>query len=221
MYISVEGRMELTEKQEHFFSYLAERIAEDGRAPSLRQAAFDMGVSHTAVAQLMIQLERKGVLERDGHYGRTVRLLSKPREQYRSGRGRELPIIGQVTAGLPMYAQQEWEGVVVVDESIFTGDNLFCLRVKGESMKDAGILNGDLVVCEPRQYAENGEIVAVLIKGEEATVKRFFLYSDHIELRPENKDFPVICYPFSEILVQGKVAGVIRGKNNEFDGNGE
>ena len=69
MYILREGRMELTEKQEHFFSYLTERIAEDGRAPSLRQAAFDIGVSHTAVAQLMTQLERKGVLEREGHYG--------------------------------------------------------------------------------------------------------------------------------------------------------
>ena len=213
--------MELTEKQENFLSYLANRIAEDGRAPSLRQAAADMGVSHTAVAQLMVQLERKGVLEREGHYGRTVRLLSKPGEQHRRGGGRELPIIGQVTAGLPMYAQQEWEGVVLVDKSIFAGDNLFCLRIKGESMKDAGILDGDLVVCEPRQYAENGEIVAVLIKGEEATVKRFFLYSDHIELRPENKDFAVTCYPFSEVLVQGKVVGVIRGKNSAFDGNGE
>ncbi len=213
--------MDLTKKQEHFLGYLTERIAEDGRAPSLRRAAFDMGVSHTAVAQLMTQLERKGVLEREGHYGRTVRLLSKSREQFRSRRGKELPIIGQVTAGLPMYAQQEWEGVVVVDESIFVGDNLFCLRINGESMRNAGILNGDLVVCEPRQYAENGEIVAVLIKGEEATVKRFFLYSDHIELRPENKNFPVVCYPFSEVLVQGKVTGVIRGKSSEFDGCGD
>lgn len=213
--------MELTDKQEFFLGYLAERIAEDGRAPSLRQAALDIGVSHTAVAQLMTQLERKGLLEREGHYGRTVRLLSKPREQHRGKMGRELPIVGHVTAGLPMYAQQEWEGVVVVDKSIFPGDNLFCLRIKGESMKDAGILDGDLVVCEPRQYAENGEIVAVLIKGEEATVKRFFLYSDHIELQPANKDFVVACYPFSEILVQGKVKGVIRGNNGEFDGSGE
>lgn len=213
--------MELTEKQEYFFEYLTERIAEDGRAPSLRQAALDMGVSHTAVAQLMTQLERKGVMEREGHYGRTIRLFSKSRGRQQGGRGRELPIIGQVTAGLPMYAQQEWEGTVVVDNSLFMGENLFCLRIKGDSMRGAGILNGDLVVCEPRQYAENGEIVAVLIKGEEATVKRFFLYSDHIELHPANKDFQVICYPFSEVLVQGKVTGVIRGKNSEFDGGGE
>jgi len=209
--------MELTKKQKYFFDYLTDKITEDGQAPSLRQAALDMGVSHTAVAQLMIQLERKGMMEREGYYGRTIRLFSKPREQQEGGRGRELPVIGQVTAGLPMYAQQEWEGTVVVDGSIFAGENLFCLRIKGDSMRGAGILNGDLVVCEPRQYAENGEVIAVLIKGEDATVKRFFLHSDHIELHPENDDFSVICYPFSEVLVQGKVIGVVRGKNSVFD----
>ncbi len=117
-----------------------------------------------------------------------------------------------------MYAQQEWEGTVVVDRAIFSGENLFCLRIKGSSMKGAGIFDGDLVVCEPRQYAENGEIVAVLVKGEDATVKRFFLYADHIELQPANDDYSLMCYPFSDVLVQGKVIGVIRGKHAEFDG---
>lgn len=210
--------MELTEKQRQFFEYLQERMDEEGHIPSLRQTAVDLGVSHTAVAQMMNQLEKKNVLERQGRYGRTIRLLGGAGEGRRLRSGRELPVIGQITAGLPMYAQQEWEGTVVVDESIFSGDNLFCLRIKGESMKDAGIFDSDLVVCEPRQYAENGEIVAVLIKGEEATVKRFFLYPDHIELRPENSAYQVMCYPFSELLVQGKVVGVIRGKHGEFDG---
>jgi repressor LexA len=213
--------MELTDKQQQFFDYLTERMDEDGRIPTLRQAAVDLGVSHTAVAQLMNQLEKKNVLEREGYYGRTIRLYPEPRESRKSRTGRELPIVGQVTAGLPMYAQQEWEGTVVVDSSVFPGDNLFCLRIKGQSMKDAGIFDGDLAVCEPRQYAENGEVVAVLIKGEEATVKRFFLYADHIELRPANDAYQVMCYPFSELLVQGKVVGVIRGKHAEFDGERE
>ena len=166
--------MDLTDKQQQVLDYLLERMDEDGRIPSLRQAAVDLGVSHTAVAQLMNQLEKKNVLEREGYYGRTIRLYPEPRENSTSAIGRKLPIIGLITAGLPMYAQQEWEGTVVVDSSVFPGDNLFCLRIKGQSMQDAGIFDGDLVVCEPRQYAENGEIVAVLIKGEEATVKRFF-----------------------------------------------
>jgi repressor LexA len=216
--------MELTDKQRQLLDYLTERMDDEGHVPTLRQTAADLGVSHTAVAQLMNQLEKKNVLEREGYYGRTIRLYPELKEkehenENRTSRtGRELPIIGQVTAGLPMYAQQEWEGMVVVDSSVFPGDNLFCLRIKGQSMKDAGIFDGDLVVCEPRQYAENGEIVAVLIKGEEATVKRFFLYADHIELRPANDDYQVMCYPFGELLVQGKVVGVIRGKHAEFDG---
>lgn len=211
--------MELTKRQKRFYDYLAERITEDGRAPSLREAAADMGVSHNAVAQLIGQLEKKGVLEREGHYSRTIRLLPEGESQQENMvRGRELPIIGEVTAGLPMYAQQEWEGTVVVDSQLFPGDNLFCLRIKGDSMRDAGIFNGDLVICEPRQYAENGEIVAVLVQGEEATVKRFFLHTDHIELRPENEEYPVMRYQFSELLVQGKVVGVLRGDNGVFDG---
>lgn len=216
--------MELTERQRRLYDYLAERIEAEGRAPSLRETASDMGISHTAVAQLIGQLEKKGVLAREGHYSRTIRLLPRqgrpaaPRER---GRGRELPIIGQVTAGLPMYAQQEWDGTVMVDDRLFPGDNLFCLRIAGDSMQNAGILHRDLVICEPRQYAENGEIVAVLIHGEEATVKRFFLHTDHIELRPENDRYPVMRYPFGELLVQGRVIGVIRGDNSVFSGPGD
>lgn len=205
--------MELTEKQESFFLYLKERIEQDGRAPSLREAAADMGISHTAVAQIIQQLEKKGLLERDGHYSRTIRLTTEKSDvSQHDARIREIPVIGQITAGLPMYAQQEWDGTIVVDGNRFRGENLFCLRVRGDSMKDAGILHRDLVICEPRQYAENGEIVAALIHGEEATVKRFFLRSDHIEMRPENKEYPVMSYQFGELLIQGKVVGVIRDK---------
>jgi repressor LexA len=202
--------MDLTKKQQQLFEYLQEYLEQEGRAPSLRQAAENQGVSHNAVAQLINQLERKGVIEREGRYSRSIRILSPQATPKEKARARELPVVGRITAGLPMYAQQEWDGSVVVDGALFPGNNLFCLRIQGNSMQDAGILNGDLVVCEPRQYAENGEIVAVLIQGEEATVKRFFLGDDHIELRPENEKFNAIRYPFSDILVQGKVMGVIR-----------
>ncbi len=204
--------MELTEKQKRFYDYLAAKLVEDGRAPSLRQAAADLGISHTAVAQLVGQLEKRGVLAREGRYSRTIRLLPKSSTDSQSKKGRELPIIGRITAGMPMYAQQEWDGVVVVDKNLFRGDNLFCLRVQGDSMRNAGIMDGDLVICEPRQYAENGEIVAVLLNGEDATVKRFFRHDDHIEMRPENELYPVMRYGFAELLVQGKVIGLIRDR---------
>lgn len=204
--------MDLTKKQQDFLTYLQKKLVKNGCAPSLREAAEDIGVSRNAVAQLIGQLERKKVIEREGRYSRSIRVLPErsAREKRKQDRVRELPVVGQITAGLPMYAQQEWDGSVLVDGTMFSGNNLFCLRIRGDSMQGSGILNGDLVICEPRQYAENGEIVAVLIGEEEATVKRFFLGADYIELRPENKTFEPVRYPFSEIMVQGKVVGVIR-----------
>ena len=101
----------------------------------------------------------------------------------------------------PFYAQQEFSGTIHLDAAVFNGDHLFALRVKGDSMKNAGILDGDLVICEPRQYAENGEIVAALIGHVEATVKRFFLKESGIELQPENPDFKAVTYDFGEVIV--------------------
>ncbi|MGD8391736.1 MAG: transcriptional repressor LexA [Desulfobacterales bacterium] len=201
----------LTPKQQSVLDYLQREIANSGQVPSLRQAAADLGVSHTAIAQILKALEEKGYLKREGRYSRTVHLLNRARETTALQRWREIPIIGRVTAGLPMYAQTEWEGSIVLDAAVYRNPNIFALRVKGDSMKDAGILNGDLAICEPRQYAQNGEIVVALINSEEATVKRFFLHDDHIELRPENTDFAPMRYGFGEVLVQGKIIGIHRG----------
>lgn len=207
-------RPEPTPKQKEVLDYLEREIARTGEAPSLRRAAADLGVSHAAVARLIRVLEQKGFLRRDGRYGRRIYLLNRIREAAAVQRWRQVPIIGQITAGLPLYAQQQWGGTLVVDHAVFRGDHLFALRVLGNSMKNAGILDGDLAVCEPRQYAENGEIVAALIGGEEATVKRFFVRKDHIELRPENPDYAPMRYGFGEVLVQGKVVGIQRGPEN-------
>ncbi len=201
----------LTEKQQRVFDYLQHEIANSGQAPSLRQAAADIGVSHAAIAQIIKALEDKGYLKREGRYSRTVYLLNRAHETAAVQRWREVPIVGRVMAGLPMYAQTEWDGSAVLDADVFRGQNLFALRVKGHSMKDAGILDGDLAICEPRQYAQNGEIVVALINNEEATVKRFFLRKKHIELRPENAGFKSMRYDFSEVLIQGKVIGIQRG----------
>jgi repressor LexA len=200
---------QLTPTQQRLMDYLRRRIAADGRAPSLRQAAADMKVSHVAIARTLRVLESKGLLKREGRYGRTVYLLNAARETAAWPRSREVPVIGRIAAGLPMYAQPEWDGSVTVDAELFRGQNLFGLRVRGDSMTEAGILDGDLVICEPRQYARNGEIVVALIR-EEATVKRFFRRAGHIELRPENRDHSPMRYGFGEVLVQGKVVGLVR-----------
>lgn len=204
-------RSPLTTKQQNFLSYLEREIRQEGRIPSLRQAAGDMGVSHTAVAQMLKALEDKGYVRREGRYSRTIHLLNPTGEAAGVQRWREIPIIGQITAGRPMYAQEEWDGALVLDRDLYNGENLFALRVRGDSMKNVGICNGDLAVCEPRQYAANGEIVVALIHNEEATVKRFFLRPDYIELKPENEAYEPVRYDFGEVLIQGKVVGIQRG----------
>jgi len=194
----------LTPTQQRLLDYLRHKIATDGRAPSLREAAADIQVSHAAVARTLRMLESKGLVKREGRYGRTVYLLNRAREKAALQRARDVPIVGRITAGLPMYAQGQWDGSVTVDAEVFRGENLFALRVKGDSMRGAGILDADLVICEPRQYARNGEIVVALLGGEEATVKRFFLRAGHIELRPENPAYAPLRYGLGEVLIQGK-----------------
>ena len=202
-------RQPLTRRQREFFDYLRSRMEAGQDAPSLRAAAEELGVSHTAVAGLLQTLQDKGWLRREGRYSRSLVLLDPGTPD--PGGVRAVPIIGRVAAGLPLYAQQEWAGSVLVDSTVFRGDNLFALRVQGDSMSDAGILEGDLAICEPRQFAANGEIVVALVGGEEATVKRFFYRGDHIELRPENDRHPVQTYTLGEVLIQGKVIGIQRG----------
>lgn len=203
--------LEPTFKQHRLLEYLRREILHNGKSPSLRKAAGDLGITHAAVAQMLKALEEKGHLKREGRYSRNIRLLNQSVESSGVHRWKEIPIAGRITAGFPIYAQQEWSGSVVVDATIFRGKHLFALRVKGDSMKDAGIIDGDLAICRPRQYASNGEIVVALINEEEATIKRFFLFSDHIELRPENSMYSPTRYGFDEILIQGKVTGIHRG----------
>ncbi|MFW6333665.1 MAG: transcriptional repressor LexA [Desulfosalsimonas sp.] len=203
--------MELTSKQQRLLNYLREKIEAAGASPSLRQAAADLGVSHAAVARTMKLLEEKGVVRREGRYGRTIHLLNRSGRTAGVQRFREVPVIGRITAGLPMYAQQEWEESIVVDAGLYKGPNIFALRVRGDSMTGAGILHGDLAICRPQQFATDGEIVAALISGEEATVKRFFLRADHVLLKPENPDYEPMHCSFDQVLVQGRVIGLQRG----------
>jgi repressor LexA len=210
----------LTPKQQRVLEYLVAEITGRGFAPSLRETAAALGISHAAVGQYIKTLEQKGCIRREGRYGREITVLDRgagfTTEHLQRQRFREVPIVGKVAAGLPLYAQQEWDGFVIVDGDIYRGDNLFALRVEGDSMKDAGILPKDLVICEPRQYAENGEIVVALIEHEEATIKRFFLHPDHIELRPENPAYSPLRYGFGQVQIQGKVIGLQRGPSGGF-----
>jgi len=120
---------------------------------------------------------------------------------------RLIPLVGQVTAGAPVFAEENIENYLALPEEIVKGDSVFLLRVKGDSMKNAGILHGDLVVVRQQPSAENGEIVVALL-GDEATVKRFYLETGYVRLQPENPDYePLIA---SDVRLLGKVIGLVR-----------
>jgi repressor LexA len=204
-------RQKPTQTQQRMLDYLKRQVKENGMVPSLRAAAAELDISHAAVAQTLKSLEDKAYIRREGRYSRTLHILEDTGDIDAAQRQKQIPIIGRITAGLPMYAQQEWGGSLILDGALYPGQNLFALRVQGSSMKNAGILDQDLAVCEPRQYARDREIVVALIHHEEATVKRFFLLPDGIELRPENPDFTPQKYGFDEVLIQGKVIGIVRG----------
>jgi repressor LexA len=200
----------LTPRQQELLNYLDREINRRRRPVSLRQTAAALGISHTAVSRLIHTLEEKGYLRRGGRYSRDIALLEDETMPDSGGSCREVPVIGQIAAGLPLYAQQEYDGAVIVDAALFRGANLFALRVRGDSMRDAGILDGDLAICEPRQFADNGEVVVALVNDEEATVKRFFYKGDHIILQPENPAYIPMRYGLGDVLIQGKVIGVLR-----------
>jgi repressor LexA len=207
-------RPSLTKKQQRLFDYLKQETAGTGMVPSLRATAADLDISHAAVAQTLKTLEEKKYIRRQGRYSRTIHIFDDTGDIDLGLRQKMVPIIGHITAGLPIYAHQEWEGSILVDATLYPGSDLFALRIQGHSMKNAGILDQDLAICHPRQYARDREIVVALIHGEEATVKRFFLHPDSIELRPENPDFPPQTYGFDDVLIQGKVIGIIRTPQN-------
>jgi repressor LexA len=203
-------RPPLTEKQQKLFDYLKQALAECGIAPSLRKAAADLDISHAAVAQTLKTLEDKHYIRRQGRYSRALHIFDPAEDTAARLRQKQIPVVGNITAGLPIYAQQEWEGSILVDADLYPGQDLFALKIQGHSMKNAGILDQDIAICRPRQYAHNKEIVVALIHNEEATVKRFFLHPGTIELRPENPDFSPQTYEFDEVMIQGKVIGIIR-----------
>lgn len=203
-------RPRLTPSQQKVLDFLKQQVKEAGNAPSLRAAARALNISHAAVAQTLKTLEEKAYIRREGRYSRVIHILDHAGDLNLNQRQKQVPVIGRITAGLPMYAQQEWDGSILVDAKLYPGQNLFALHIEGDSMKNAGILDQDIAICEPRQFAHNKEIVVALIHHEQATVKRFFLHPDHIELRPENPEFHSQKYEFEDILIQGKVTGIIR-----------
>ncbi len=199
----------LTTRQQEIYEFIREYSAAHGYPPTVRDIGKAVGLaSSSTVHAHLANLEKAGLLRRDPTKPRAIELLDRAVDAVRSAvRAPGLPLIGHVAAGQPILAEENVEEYVQVPQLAGGEDGEYVLRVRGESMKNAGILDGDFVVVRPQQTGRDGEIVVAMVE-EEATVKRFFREADHIRLEPENETMEPIRS--RDVQVIGRVVGVFR-----------
>ena len=203
----------MTERQRAILEFLHEYVDEHGYPPTVREIGEAVGLrSPSTVHAHLAQLERAGALRRDPTKPRAIELTDRRRPgQPDEIEVRRLPLVGQIAAGGPLLAEENVEEELGVPEPLSEGAD-FLLRVKGDSMIDAGILDGDIVVVQRREDARNGEIVVALAgedeSADEATVKRFFREDGRVRLQPENSALEPIYARYVRVL--GRVVGVFR-----------
>jgi repressor LexA len=199
--------LDLTKRQKEIFDFVRKYADKTGYPPTVREIGKAVGLhSSSTVHAHLSNLEKIGLLRRDPSKPRAIELLfDKAKKTVLPEKG--LPLVGQVAAGEPILAEENVEEYIEVPDVIGGEEGDYILQVRGESMKNAGIFEGDYVVVRPTDDAAEGEIVVALI-GEEATVKRFYREADHIRLQPENETMEPIRTKDAKIL--GKVVGVLR-----------
>jgi len=198
----------LTERQRQILQFIKDEIRTKGYPPSVREIGEAIGLSSSSTVHgHMTRLEEKGYIRRDPTKPRAIEVLDGSHTQLK--RTIAVPVVGRVTAGQPILAQETIEDHFPLPADFVRADEseLFFLTVQGDSMIEAGILDGDYVLVHRQQHANNGDIVVALIE-DEATVKRFFKEQDHIRLQPENRFMDPIIVPDCQIL--GKVVGLVR-----------
>jgi repressor LexA len=206
---TLEAEM-LTGRQQEIWDFLVDYVDQHGYPPTVREIGEAVGLaSPSTVHAHLANLERAGLLRRDPTKPRALELVGRERSEAPGATATRLPLVGQIAAGGPLLADQNVEDHLAVPETL-RGD--FLLRVKGDSMINAGILDGDIVVVQRSQDARNGEIVVALAgddeSADEATVKRFFRENGRVRLQPENDALEPIYAPHVQIL--GRVTGVFR-----------
>lgn len=204
-------KQELTARQREIYEFIRDEILRRGCPPTYREIGEHFGIRSTnGVKRSIDALYKKGYLERRPMLSRGLELREKlPLEKTKALK--EIPIVGRVAAGEPIVAEQNLEGVIHVDAALFRGEGHFALRVRGDSMKNAGIYDGDIVIARQQSTAQKGEIV-VAILGEEATVKRYVPQNGEIFLLPENEAYEpiVVSRDDPHFRIAGKVTGLVR-----------
>ena len=210
-------RAETTKKEKAILKFIETQVLENGYPPSVREIGQAVGLSSTATVHGYLErLEKKGYIKKKDKKGRTLRLLkgstgetkkTSSKDFYTQKELVEVPVVGKITAGMPILAVENVTDTFPIPIDFVGNSDCFMLTVRGESMIEAGILDGDYILVKKQNNANNGEIVVALIE-DEATVKTFYKEKDHIRLQPENSTMDPIIVPTCEIL--GKVAGVFR-----------
>ncbi|KAA0966437.1 transcriptional repressor LexA [Sporosarcina sp. ANT_H38] len=200
----------ISKRQEDILSFIKSEVKKKGYPPSVREIGEAVGLaSSSTVHGHLARLESKGFIRRDPTKPRAIEVLDPEGLETLKPGVLHVPLVGKVTAGLPITAIENIEEYFPLPESFGTSeDNLFMLEIVGNSMIEAGILNGDYVVVKQQQTANNGEIVVAMTEDDEATVKRFFKEKDYFRLQPENASMdPIIL---DNVSILGKVVGVYR-----------
>jgi repressor LexA len=198
---------DLTKRQREIFDYIGTYLGKHGYPPTVREIGKAVGLhSSSTVHAHLSKLESLGVLRRDPSKPRALEVMVQKAKKAVTQTG--LPLVGQVAAGTPILAEENIEDYLEVPDVVGGEDGDYILRVRGESMKDAGILEGDFVVVRPTERASDGEIVVALVGDDEATVKRFFREKDRVRLQPENKSMKPIRT--RDVRLLGRVVGVFR-----------
>ena len=211
------NRAETTRKERAILKFIEEQVIDKGYPPSVREIGKAIGLSSTAtVHAYLAKLEKQGFIKKEDKKGRTLKVIKgsdgnpikkSNKNFYTQKELVDVPIIGKITAGQPILAVENVTDTFPIPIDFVGNSESFMLTVRGESMIEAGILDGDYILVKKQNDARNGEIVVALI-GEEATVKTFYKEKDHIRLQPENSTMDPIIVPDCQIL--GKVAGVFR-----------
>ena len=200
----------ISKRQEDILSFIKSEVKKKGYPPSVREIGEAVGLaSSSTVHGHLARLESKGFIRRDPTKPRAIEVLDPEGLGTMKPGVLHVPLVGKVTAGLPITAIENIEEYFPLPESFGTSeDNLFMLEIVGNSMIEAGILNGDYVVVKQQQTANNGEIVVAMTEDDEATVKRFFKEKNYFRLQPENASMdPIIL---DNVSILGKVVGVYR-----------
>lgn len=197
---------ELTERQQQVLDIVRRYILKNGQSPTVREIVRELGVRSTCtVHKHLTALAKKGLITKSRYGYRSIELPGEysPRQI----KFTTVPLVGRVAAGQPLLAAENLDGFLPIPADMAQGDGLFALKVRGDSMVNAGIFDGDVIVARQQNAADNGDIVVALVE-DEATVKRFFRESGQVRLQAENPSYPPIVTPNVQIL--GKVALSIR-----------